>query len=80
MLSKFTINLLQDCSKTEKIGLILFSIWLFCFVMSAINESYILAMICGYMMLGVTGIAHNFIHMKPHPFKYFYLVTGFTPK
>ena len=31
-------------------------------------------------MFPVTGIAHNFVHMKNSLFKYFYLVTGFTPK
>jgi hypothetical protein len=48
--------------------------------MTGIYSSYLLAFICGYLILGVTGVAHNFVHMRPSIFKYLYLVTGFTPK
>jgi hypothetical protein len=48
--------------------------------MTGYFTSYTLALLCGYLMFPVTGIAHNFVHMKNSLFKYLYLVTGFTPK
>jgi len=37
-----------------------------------------MAAISGILLFPMVGIGHNFVHMKNHPFKYFYLMTGFT--
>ena len=46
--------------------------------MTAITQSYILAIVCGLLLYPIMGVAHNFIHMKNHPFRFLWLFTGFT--
>jgi len=54
--------------------------WFLALILTGYYQSYLMALICGYLIIPVTGVAHNFVHMKNSWFKYFYLVTGFTPK
>jgi len=37
-----------------------------------------LAMISGALIYPIFGVAHNFIHMKNHPFRFLWSFTGFS--
>ena len=40
--------------------------------------TYLYAAISAYLMIGMIGVGHNFVHHKENLFKYFFIVTGFT--
>lgn len=39
---------------------------------------YLTAAISAFLMLGIVGIGHNFVHHKDNYFKYYFLLTGFS--
>lgn len=71
---------LQDWSKSVKDGVVFLSIWLILFVLASIFQSYLLSVLCGLSIFPLLGVGHNFLHMKHHPFRYLWLMTGFTPR
>ena len=46
--------------------------------LAAVYHSYLSAAVCSFLLLGIIGIAHNFVHHKDNPYKYFFLLAGFT--
>jgi phosphoglycerol transferase MdoB-like AlkP superfamily enzyme len=68
----------QDWSNSVNDGLLLLAIWLVLFILSGVLHSYLFAILCGLSMYPIMGVAHNFIHMRWHPFRYLWLLTGFT--
>lgn len=45
---------------------------------AALYQSYLAAAVCSFLLLGIVGIAHNFVHHKDNKFKYMFLLAGFT--
>jgi hypothetical protein len=77
-LKEYTPGDIQDWSKSVNNGLFLIFVFIALFVLSGLFRSYMLAILCGLSMCPLLGIAHNFIHMRWHPFRYLWMVTGFT--
>lgn len=46
--------------------------------MTGYFQSFLMAVICGLSIYPILGVAHNFLHMKDHPFRFLWLFTGFT--
>ena len=63
-----------------QIAKILIVVWIALFIITGIYKSFILAAMCGFLLLGVTGIAHNFVHQKPSIYRFYYSFTGLTHK
>ena len=59
-------------------GTIIIGIWLCLLVLTGYYQSLILAVLCGFFIYPIVGVAHNFVHMKNHPFRFLWLFTGFT--
>lgn len=59
-------------------GVLLLSAWVACMSLTIWLHSYLLALVCTPLLLGVLGVAHNFIHHKESAFRYFFFPTGFT--
>ena len=36
-----------------------------------------MAVITGILIFPLVGVAHNFVHMRDHPFRFLWLFTGF---
>lgn len=80
LLERYSAKELQDSSRTKTISFAIVAAWFLSLILTGYYQSYVLALICGYLIFPVVGVAHNFVHMKNNPFKYLYLVTGFSPK
>jgi hypothetical protein len=77
-MAKYTAAELQDNSKSAVDGIILFTLWLAVFFLTGYYESVLLAVLCGLMLYPIVGVAHDFLHMKDHPLRFLWLITGFT--
>ena len=40
--------------------------------------TYLYAAMTAFLLIGVMGIGHNFVHHKDNIYKYFFVLTGFT--
>lgn len=49
-------------------------------VLTGYYESYLLAIVTGFITLSLNGVAHNFVHKKPNMIKHFYLLSGFVAR
>jgi hypothetical protein len=49
-----------------------------CFLWTCYSRSYIAAAITGFILVGVVGEGHNFMHQKLNSFRYMFALTGFT--
>lgn len=78
VLKEYHPDQIQDWSKSVMNGVILIIVFLTLFVLSGLLHSHLLAILTGLSMCPLLGIAHNFIHMRWHPFRYLWMVTGFT--
>jgi hypothetical protein len=69
---------LQDESVSKKHAFTILAVFIVLLLLTAHYSSYILAAVCSFLLIGCTGIGHNFIHHKESIYKYFFLITGFT--
>jgi hypothetical protein len=78
-LEKFTVEEIKNWDKSKfyaHIFIVLFVVFL---TIAAYFESYLSAAVCSFLLLGIMGIGHNFVHRKDNIYKYFLLAAGFTP-
>lgn len=78
LMKTYSAAVLQDSSQSVVEGSLFVVLWLFCFLLMGIYESSLLAVVCGALIYPIVGVAHNFVHMKNHPFRFLWLTTGFT--
>lgn len=45
-------------------GILIFAVWLACLAVALIKNSYLFAALCAPLMVGLVGVAHNFVHHK----------------
>jgi len=58
-----------------KVFLTLFFVFL---TIAAFYQSYLAAGVCSFLLLGIVGVAHNFVHHKTNSYQYMFLLAGFT--
>lgn len=54
-------------------------VWLVLMILTGLYQSYLLAIITGFITVSLFGVAHNFIHQKPHILRYCFSLTSFIP-
>lgn len=59
-------------------GILIFAVWLACLTVALIKNSYLFGALCAPLMVGLVGVAHNFVHHKQSFYRYFFLLVGFT--
>jgi hypothetical protein len=64
LLETASVSEWQDSSKSVRDGIVLLALWLSIFLLMGIFESSLLAVLCGALIHALTGVAHNFLHMK----------------
>lgn len=57
---------------------IILGAWILCIFMTIYRNSYLLALVCAPLMVGLVGVGHNFVHHKESIYRYFLLLVGFT--
>ena len=50
------------------------------FLLTGYLHSFFMAVVSGLLIFPILGVAHNFLHMRDHPFRFLWLLTGFTHK
>jgi len=60
--------------------MILLSLFAVFLTLSAMWSSYLMATVCSFLLIGIMGIGHNFVHHKDNIYQYFLLLCGFTPR
>jgi len=78
VLKKFTVEQLKDESHSILFAKIFVALFLTFLMITAIYQSYLSAFVCSFLLLGIVGIAHNFVHHKENPYRYLFLLAGFT--
>lgn len=59
-------------------GIEFITLFLIFLTLSAVWKSYLCAAVCSFLLLGIVGIGHNFVHHRDNYFKYAFLLAGFT--
>ena len=59
-------------------ALIILVAWIICISLAIYQNSYLLALLCAPLMVGLVGVGHNFVHHKESIYRYFLLLVGFT--
>lgn len=72
--------MLQNSEQSTKIGTFFLILWAIAFALTGLYQSTLLAALCGALIYPLAGVAHNFLHMKNHPFRFLWLLSGFTHK
>ena len=78
VLQKYSLKEMQDETHSKLLGIGILIAWIICITLTIANHSYLWAMVCAPLMVGLVGIGHNFVHHKENPFRYFFFLTGFT--
>ena len=78
VLEKYSLKEIQDESQSKVYGVILAVALFICLSLALYFHSYLLGMLCSPIMIGIIGVAHNFVHHKESPFRYLFFPTGFT--
>lgn len=81
ILSKFSVQELQNTSKTQIKCALLLLIWLILLALTGYLQSYVLAIISGFWGLTNWATGHLFGHKKDtHIFRHLFLLIGYTAK
>jgi hypothetical protein len=54
------------------------ALWIACISTAIYKNSFLFAVLCAPLMIGLVGIGHNFIHHHESWYRYFLLLVGFT--
>ena len=87
MLQEMTVDEIQSETQSKLSAiffLLMFAIFMWLTAISIdeqkiSNLPYIYGFFCSLFLVSFLGVAHNFVHHKLNIFKYFYVMTGFTP-
>lgn len=86
VLERLSIKEIQSETVSKIYGCIFLAFFLVALIVTAksidmenpSNMTYLYAAIAAFQLIGIVGIAHNFVHHKSNLFKYFFVLTGFT--
>ena len=78
VLKKFTVDELKDETHSKMYTQIFLGLFFVFLTIAAMFQSYLAAGVCSFLLLGIVGIAHNFVHHKTNYYQYMFLLAGFT--
>jgi hypothetical protein len=77
VLKEYSPNFLQDSTESKYVALQMLALYFSALMSASLMDSWLMAVLAGALLVGVIGVAHNFVHFKTNYFRYLFNLSGF---